>query len=61
MDDAGGGGQIEGVGLPVGGGLELEREAVGGEEVFVAVVAPGDGGGAGGGGFEGEMDGGGRA
>lgn len=57
VDDAAGGRDFEGVGLPVGGGLEGEGEAVGGEEVFVAIETPGDGGGAGGGGFEGEFGG----
>lgn len=60
VDDAGGGRDGEGVGLPVGRGLELEGRAVGGEEVFVAIDTPGDGGGALGGGFEGEMQRGGR-
>lgn len=55
VDDAAGGRDFEGVGLPVGGGLEGEGEAVGGEEVFVAVETPGDGTFAGGGGFEGEF------
>ena len=55
VDDAGGGRDGDGVGLPVGRGLEIEGEAVGGKEVFVTIDTPGDGGGALGDGFEGEM------
>ena len=57
VDDATGGRDFEGVGLPIGGGLKREGEAVHGEEVFVAVEAPGDDTLAGGGGFEGEFGG----
>lgn len=61
VDEGGVGADGEGVGLPVGRGLELEGEAVGGEEVFVTIDTPGDGGGALGGGFQAEMQRGGRS